>query len=121
LTEPDGGGEDTERRRRQRDETSGQLARFRRWSTRPYINPRIGFRAAGRLKTETRSRKPQTVSATAEIPAEAYDHAAAYDAIDSANPYWDFDNGAADELAWESGPERPGDDMPPPDYASLDL
>lgn len=126
LTEP-ADDEETERRRRQRDETTGQLARFRRWSTRPWINPRTGFKAQGRHPGK---RTTQTASATAEIPAEVYDHAAeALEAIlDSMNPYHDDEaevctpDIAAD---YQPAPDYPGeidaDCQPPHNYFSLQL
>jgi hypothetical protein len=113
MTEPPGDDEETERRRRSREETSGQLARFRRWSTRPYISPRNGFRAAGTFPKT--GRQQIVITATPEIPAGAYDHATAFlaETLDCMNPY--YDEGEIYPAEFDA------DCQPAPDYPSLQL
>jgi hypothetical protein len=120
-----GDDDEDEERRRRRGEMMGELARFRRWSTRRYVSPRKTFRAAGVQKTG-RPAKTQTVSAASEIPADMYDRAADFlaDTLDSMNPYCEADaifEGCEGDIGTPQEYVIDRDFDPPENYFSLQL
>jgi hypothetical protein len=106
--------EKEKRKRGDTDKDRGGMRQPFRTATRPVT---INFR--GIAKASFRQGKQTVQRASTWWPAEASDRAAPCDALDSANPYWEFEADLTDETHYDSEAQRPDDTTP--DYPSFGL